>query len=126
MSAAAVVLAKTSRYTEAASYTEAPCYAEDSSRIENSNYTEDSKYREASVAIASPEERLRDLVHELRQPLSSIEAIAYYLEMTLPAGQLEARQYMSQLQHLVAEANTILEHSVGTLRKGCARAASAR
>ena len=53
MSAAAVVLAET------------PCYME------------------ASAAIASPEERLRDLVHELRQPLSSIEAIAYYLEMTL-------------------------------------------
>ena len=77
------------------------------------------------VAIASPEERLRDLVHELRQPLSSIEAIAYYLEMTLPAGQFEARQYMSQLQRLVADTNTILERSVGTTRKGCARATSA-
>ena len=59
-------------------------------------------YLEASVAIASPEERWHDLVHDLRQPLSSIEAIAYYLEMTLPAGQFEARQYMSQLQRLVA------------------------
>jgi signal transduction histidine kinase len=95
MSAAAVVLAET------------PCYLE------------------ASVAIASPEERLRDLVHELRQPLSSIEAIAYYLEMTLPAGQFEARQYMSQLQQLVADTNTILERSVGVPRKACARAAGA-
>ncbi|MGP0074998.1 MAG: hypothetical protein ACLPWF_24060 [Bryobacteraceae bacterium] len=77
------------------------------------------------AAIPSPEERLRDLVHELRQPLSSIEAIAYYLEMTLPAGQCEARQYMSQLQRLVADTNTILERSVGTTRKGCARAAGA-
>jgi signal transduction histidine kinase len=83
-------------------------------------------YVEASVAIASPEERLRDLVHELRQPLSTIEAIAYYLEMTLPAGQSEARQYMSQLQSLVADTNTILERSVGATRKGCARAAAAR
>ena len=92
----------------AAVLVEAPCYAE------------------ASVAIASPEERLRDLVHELRQPLSTIEAIAYYLEMTLPAGQFEARQYMSQLQSLVADTNTILERSVGVTRKGCARAAAAR
>jgi signal transduction histidine kinase len=82
-------------------------------------------YVEASVAIASPEERLRELVHELRQPLSSIEAIAYYLEMTLPAGQFEARQYMAQVQRLVADANTLLETSVGTRRNGCARAASA-
>ena len=80
-------------------------------------------YVEASVGVASPEERLRDLVHELRQPLSSIEAIAYYLEMTLPAGQLEARQYMSQLQRLVADTNTILERSVPAARKGCLRAA---
>ena len=54
-----------------------------------------------------------------------MEAIAYYLEMTLPAGQFEARQYMAQIQRLVAETNTILERSVGTKRKGCARAASA-
>ncbi len=83
-------------------------------------------YVEASVAIASPEERLRDLVHELRQPLSTIEAIAYYLEMTLPAGQFEVRQYMSQLQRLVADTTTILERSGGPARKGCARAAAAR
>jgi signal transduction histidine kinase len=87
--------------------------------------TETPCYLEASVVMASPEERLRDLVHELRQPLSSIEAIAYFLEMTLPAGQLQAREYMSQLQRLVEETNTILERSVGTTRKSCARATSA-
>ena len=83
-------------------------------------------YVDGSVAIASPEERLHDLVHDLRQPLSSIEAIAYYLEMTLPAGQFEARLYMSQLQRLVADTNAILERSVGTTRKRCSRAAAAR
>jgi signal transduction histidine kinase len=83
-------------------------------------------YVEASAGIASPEERLHDLIHELRQPLSSIEAIAYYLEMTLPAGQFEARQYMSQVQRLVADTNTILERSAGTRRKGCTRAAVVR
>jgi len=107
MSAAAVLLAETPSYTEAPCYSEAPVY------------------KEASVAIASPEERLRDLVHELRQPLSSIEAIAYYLEMTLPAGQFEARQYMAQVQRLVADTNTLLERSVGTRRKSVARAANA-
>ena len=84
------------------------------------------RYLDAPVVVPSPEERLRDLVHDLRQPLSSIEAIAYYLEMTLPPGQFEARQYMSQLQRLVADTNTILERSVGTTRKGCARAAGAQ
>jgi signal transduction histidine kinase len=96
MSAAAVVLAETPRFVE------------------------------TSVVTASAEDRLRNLVHDLRQPLSSIEAIAYYLEMTLPAGQLEARQYMSQLQRLVADTNAILERSVGAARKECGRAAGAR
>lgn len=82
-------------------------------------------YVEASVAIASPEERLRDLVHDLRQPLSSIEAIAYYLEMTLPAEQFEARHHMSQLQRLVADASEILSRATPA-RKGCLRTASAR
>ena len=45
--------------------------------------------------------------------------------MTLPAGQFEARQYMSQLQRLVADTNAILERSVGDTRKGCARARAA-
>jgi len=84
------------------------------------------RYVETSVVIASAEERLCDLAHEMRQPLSSIEAIAYYLEMTLPAEQFEARQYMSQLQRLVADSNAILERSLGPSRKGCARAAGAR
>jgi signal transduction histidine kinase len=103
----AVALVETSFHTETPSYTEAP------------------GYKATPVAMVSPEERLRELVHELRQPLSSIEAIAYYLEMTLPAGQFEARQYMAQLQRLVADTNTLLERSVGTKRKAVARAASA-
>jgi signal transduction histidine kinase len=95
MSAAAVVLAETPRYVE------------------------------SPVVIASPEERLREVIHDLRQPLSSIEAIAYYLEMTLPAEQSEARYQMSRLQRLVADASAILDVAAPSRRKGCARAASA-
>ncbi len=87
--------------------------------------TESSHYVETPSPAASPDERLRELVHELRQPLSSIEAIAYYLEMTLPAAQVQARLHMTHLQRLVEEANTILERSAGTARKPCARAQSA-
>jgi len=54
------------------------------------------------------EETVRELIHDLRQPLSSIEAIAYYLEMTLPAGQSQARHYMHRLQELVERSNEIL------------------
>jgi signal transduction histidine kinase len=80
---------------------------------------------DTSLAAASPDERLRELVHELRQPLSSIEAIAYYLEMTLPAGQVQARLHMTQLQRLVEEANEILERHAGMVRKPHVRAHAA-
>jgi len=77
------------------------------------------------LPVSSPDERFRELVHDLRQPLSSIEAIAYYLEMTLPPGQVQARLHMAQLQSLVAEATAILERSAGAVRKPCVRAHSA-
>jgi signal transduction histidine kinase len=83
---------------------------------------------ETPLPAASPDERLRELVHELRQPLSSIEAIAYYLEMTLPPAQVQARLHMTQLQRLVEDANAILERSAGMVHKPRlrARAAGAR
>jgi len=86
---------------------------------------ETSSYLETPVPAPSFDDRLRELVHELRQPLSSIEAIAYYLEMTLPAGQVHARLQMTHLQRLVEEANAILERSANTVRKPCVRAQAA-
>jgi hypothetical protein len=55
---------------------------------------------------------IRELAHSLRQPLGAIEAIAYYLEMTLPADLLEARGHLLRLQRLVEETNTILQEAV--------------
>jgi nitrogen-specific signal transduction histidine kinase len=81
-----------------------------------------SLHLEGPNAAPDAESSLRELVHEMRQPLSSIEAIAYYLEMTLPAEEVQARQYMWRLQQLVEQANAILEQNVGSLRKPCGRA----
>src|SRR5579872_1115683 len=72
---------------------------------------------------AAAKETIQDLVHELRQPLSSIEAIAYYVEMTLPPELLQARQYMHRLQELVAQADTVL--GCAAMRKPAASAATA-
>lgn len=68
---------------------------------------------------------MSSLLHELRQPLSSMEAIAYYMEMTLPVEQLQARQYMRRLQLLVEQANAIIDQNLATARKPCRRAHSA-
>ena len=63
---------------------------------------------EVSYLAPAPVE---EFIHDLRQPLSSIEAIAYYLEMTLPPCQEQARLYMRRVQQLVDEANAILQHA---------------
>jgi len=54
-----------------------------------------------------------------------MEAIAYFMEMTLPVEQIQARQYMRRLQQLVEQANAILDRNVAAVRKPCARAHSA-
>lgn len=80
------------------------------------------QYLEAHAAPQSADETVRDLVHDLRQPLSSIEAIAYYLEMTLPAEQFQARQYMRNIQKLVAQASSTLHSAVSQIRNPCGSA----
>jgi hypothetical protein len=55
---------------------------------------------------------IQTLAHDLRQPLSTIEAIAYYLEMTLPPELLEARRHLMRLQKLVEDSNAILTGAV--------------
>lgn len=55
---------------------------------------------------------VRHLVHELRQPLSGIESIAYYLEMVLPELGEDARQQFGRLRQMVQQANWILEDAV--------------
>ena len=72
---------------------------------------------------SSSDELARDLIHDLRQPLSSIEAIAYYLEMTLPPELIQARLYMRRLQQLVDQTSSVLEDAAAGVRKEIAGAA---
>jgi nitrogen-specific signal transduction histidine kinase len=74
-------------------------------------------FMEAGAPAVFDECAVRDLIHELRQPLSSIEAIAYYLEMTLPAEQVQARVYMRRLQELVDQTSAILKSAASGVRK---------
>ncbi|HTS76085.1 MAG TPA: hypothetical protein VMG40_07770 [Bryobacteraceae bacterium] len=55
---------------------------------------------------------LRDLAHELRQPLSTIEAIAYYLGMVLPRDDDKTHEQLDRLQRLVEQSNWILSNSL--------------
>jgi hypothetical protein len=52
------------------------------------------------------------LVHDLRQPLSVIDACADYLNLVLPATDYRARQQMELLQEQVGEANRIMHEAL--------------
>lgn len=67
---------------------------------------------------AQMEDAICNLAHDLRQPLSAIEAIAYYLEMTLPIEQLDARKHLLRLQELVETSSSILSHAVNASLSG--------
>lgn len=84
---------------------------------------ETAPYLETVTSRSFSDELVRDLIHDLRQPLSSIEAIAYYMEMTLPPEQIEARLYMRRLQHLVDQTSSVLQDAAAGVRKGIAGAA---
>ena len=68
--------------------------------------------------VPQPEDTVSRLAHELRQPLSTIEAIAYYLEITLPADQFEARRYLTRLRKTVEESNAILVKAIRDSQNG--------
>lgn len=53
--------------------------------------------------------RLDEFIHDLRQPLSVIDSLAYYLELTSPNE--EFRAHLQKIQAMVFEANSILERA---------------
>ena len=55
---------------------------------------------------------LQTIAHELRQPLSAIESIAYYLSLALPRDSRPARKQARRLQQLVEQSNWILTSSL--------------
>ncbi len=65
------------------------------------------------------------LVHELRQPLSVIDACADYLDLVLPATDRRSRQQLELLQQQVAEASRILHDALLQLHYADASGASA-
>ena len=64
---------------------------------------------QSGIQIAADStDTLRSIAHELRQPLSTIESIAYYLGLVLPRGAGRIQEQIIQLQRLVEQSNWIL------------------
>jgi len=59
---------------------------------------------------------LRQVAHELRQPLSTIESIAYYLDIILPDTEPRAREQAGKLQQMVHQCNRILADAIHYLQ----------
>jgi signal transduction histidine kinase len=59
-------------------------------------------------SIAEPTELLRSIAHELRQPLSTIESIAYYLGLIVPRDDERIQVQLMRLQELIEQSNWIL------------------
>ncbi|MGJ5820830.1 hypothetical protein [Paludibaculum fermentans] len=62
------------------------------------------------------ERMLRHLAHELRQPLSGIESIAYYLDMVLAAESPEIQLQCERLRRMVQHAHWLIEDAALALR----------
>ena len=62
--------------------------------------------------LAAPADTLVTVVHELRQPLSNIETIAYYLSMVVPKDDAKIQSHLARIRELVQESNEILSSRV--------------
>lgn len=76
---------------------------------------------EASTVLATPTPQdaasvIKHLAHELRQPLSTIESIAFFLELVLPPTEEKALQQIEKLQGMVDKANAILADAIHYLQ----------
>lgn len=76
-------------------------------------HRQDETERRLSVSEASV---LRHLAHELGQPLSTIEAIAYYLELVIPPKQMNALLQAQKLRAMVRQASCIVSDAVHCLQ----------
>ncbi|MEP7354800.1 MAG: hypothetical protein ABI824_16345 [Acidobacteriota bacterium] len=65
-------------------------------------------HAQADSSFLSPAEVLANIAHELRQPLSNIESIAYYLSMVLPQGDGRAQSELARIRALVDQSGAIL------------------
>jgi two-component system sensor histidine kinase PilS (NtrC family) len=70
----------------------------------------------AESPVYDPATVVRHIAHELRQPLSTVESIACYLEMVLPRTDTKARRQIAKLRQEIRQANWILSDALHFLR----------
>ena len=74
-----------------------------------------------SIAEIETELLLKNLVHDLRQPLSTIETSTYYLNLLLGDGHSRAHEQLRTIEHQVDRAAALLSDAVAELHRLQAR-----
>jgi signal transduction histidine kinase len=67
--------------------------------------------RTETLGVENRQESMADLVHGLRQPLGILEACAFLLDMSLPAGETRAREHLTEMLSQLERASGILDQS---------------
>lgn len=70
-----------------------------------------------SIAEIETELLLKNLVHDLRQPLSTIETSIYYLNLLLGNGPPRAQEQLRTIEYQVDRAAAMLSEAVAELHR---------
>jgi len=68
------------------------------------------------VANARAEDLVAEFVHQLRQPLSALEALTSYLDLITAPGDLRVREQLVRMHSEIEHADQILQDGLRALR----------
>jgi len=68
------------------------------------------------VALARSEDILADFAHQLRQPLSALEALTSYLDLIAAPGDLRVREQLLRMHSEIDHVDQILQDGLRALR----------
>ena len=75
-------------------------------------HVDESKANDKTTKEVGAAETVRHLAHELRQPLSALESLIYYLDILLSPGDVRARDQVEKIQSLVDQVNWAVDDAV--------------
>ena len=70
-----------------------------------------------STKLCDSEQLLKNLVHDLRQPLGTIETGVYYLGLLLGTADPQVREQIRTIEHQVERAAALLNAAVADLNR---------
>jgi signal transduction histidine kinase len=73
-------------------------------------------FRRLTVAHARSEDIFADFAHQLRQPLSALEALTSYLDLITTPGDLRVREQLLRMHSEIVHADQILQEGLRALR----------